>query len=105
MGRGDLEKSGKGAREGLSSIEGIEAGILGAIGGIGRTSLTISGQYAGIKRDASGKLISDYNTYKEEYAAQEELRETWKNTEKKDKPNVYDIFNDIKQKKKLNTKN
>ena len=97
MGTGKLDFSIEGFKEGLTSREGFEAGLLGAIGGFAQTSFTISGQYIPFSKDVNGNRISDYSRYQEEYAQQEELISSYPQLRKEDKANMYDLFYDLEQ--------
>tara|TARA_R110000772_G_C13310328_1_gene440491 strand:+ start:12892 stop:30153 length:17262 start_codon:yes stop_codon:yes gene_type:complete len=88
----------------MGTLEGFEAGLLGLAGGVGQTGLTSSGQYLKLRKGKDGRRTSDYQRYKKEYAAQEDLREQFSKWSKAEKQNTGDFFLTVDEQTKLHNK-
>ena len=80
----------------LGEDEAIEAMVLGAMGGIGQTGLTLSGQY--IPSYKNGKWgESSYQKYKGRIAAQKEIKDYYDTLSKFEKQDFLDFFKSSKE--------
>lgn len=83
------------AMKDLSTREGLEAGLLGALGGVGQTSFSLSGQYIPFKKNNEGERISDYSQYKKDLAIQEEIKTKFDSYGDAHKDDLLDIFTSL----------